>query len=120
MVLFGSRARGDARGYADYDLAVFIKELNSLSSELDRLVGDAVSAGTAVWVGTSHGGRWPRRPDIEGLWGRERSSGRSSRIRVSAVRLISAGRNPDTAARGFAIDFVSPRPIKSASSGFAE
>jgi predicted nucleotidyltransferase len=37
VVLFGSRARGDAREDPDYDIAVFIKDLGPLSVELDRL-----------------------------------------------------------------------------------
>lgn len=37
VVLFGSRARGDARAGSDYDVAVFIRGLGILCTELDRL-----------------------------------------------------------------------------------
>ena len=38
VVLFGSRARGDAGEDSDYDVAVFIKELGPFWGEVDRLV----------------------------------------------------------------------------------
>jgi uncharacterized protein len=38
VVLFGSRAQGDARADSDYDLAVFIKDFDGFSAELDPLV----------------------------------------------------------------------------------
>ena len=37
VVLFGSRARGDAHSGSDYDVAVFLKELPDRWSELERL-----------------------------------------------------------------------------------
>ncbi len=37
VVLFGSRARNDARADSDYDVAVFLKSLSDRWAELDRL-----------------------------------------------------------------------------------
>jgi predicted nucleotidyltransferase len=37
IVLFGSRARGEARSDSDYDVAVFLKTLPNRWAELDRL-----------------------------------------------------------------------------------
>ena len=38
VVLFGSRARGDAHADSDYDVAIFLKSMSDKWEELDRLV----------------------------------------------------------------------------------
>jgi uncharacterized protein len=37
VVLYGSRARGDARPDSDYDVAVFLKDLDNRWAEADRI-----------------------------------------------------------------------------------
>jgi predicted nucleotidyltransferase len=37
IVLFGSRARGDASAYSDYDIAIFLRDLTDRRAEVERL-----------------------------------------------------------------------------------
>ena len=46
IVLFGSRARGDARPDSDYDVAVFLRHMGDRFAKMDRLA-DLSTAGLA-------------------------------------------------------------------------
>jgi uncharacterized protein len=51
VVLFGSRARGDARPDSDYDVAVFLKDLDGFGKETRRIAeieADILTATGAV------------------------------------------------------------------------
>jgi len=48
VVLFGSRARGDARPDSDYDVAVFLNDFHDRWSEVDRLVPVVTDRGDTI------------------------------------------------------------------------
>lgn len=52
IVLFGSRARGDARPDSDYDVAVFLREIDGVGEEIARLVdlGDDILVDTGAFI----------------------------------------------------------------------
>jgi predicted nucleotidyltransferase len=54
VVLFGSRARGDARPDSDYDLVVFLKDLDGFGKEAGRIaeIEADILAETGVVINT--------------------------------------------------------------------
>ena len=65
VVLFGSRARGDARANSDYDIAIFLHDLADRDCEVDRLaeLQDRVMADTDPFIDAIPfpAGAWARR-----------------------------------------------------------
>jgi uncharacterized protein len=68
VVLFGSRARGEARPDSDYDVAVFIRGLSDRWQEMDRIVPvvtDIIDDTGAVIHALPYGaGAWDERTSL--------------------------------------------------------
>jgi uncharacterized protein len=62
LVLFGSRARGDAHAQSDYDVAVFLEDLTNRWSEFHRLADlrTDILAETGAFLEAGPGGFLPR------------------------------------------------------------
>jgi uncharacterized protein len=62
VVLFGSRARGDAKADSDYDVALFLKDLPDKWTEVGRLAALQLSihddTGLDVHIMPFRAGRW--------------------------------------------------------------
>jgi predicted nucleotidyltransferase len=68
VVLFGSRARGDAAPDSDYDIAIFINDFHDRWREVDRivpLVTDILyDAGVFIHVSPYRAGAWRERTPL--------------------------------------------------------
>lgn len=68
VVLYGSRARGDARDDSDYDIAVFLRDLDDRWAEADRLADVSVDlferTGAVVHAMPYRAGAWQERTPL--------------------------------------------------------
>jgi uncharacterized protein len=99
VVLFGSRARGDARLGSDYDVAVFLRDMCDRYQELDRLAhlstevidetGEVVNA--LAYGAGAHNERTPPMREIR-LEGIDLGSGRDSMLMARAGEISGSCR----------------------------
>ncbi len=67
MVLFGSRARGDARRGSDYDVAIFLRDIGSEWEEIRRIAAirfETLDDPEAVHVTLRPAGTWDERSPL--------------------------------------------------------